>query len=245
METSQSDAHEEVKVTFYPELSPNSSLSKPGTPPSSTLDALPSPAYSCKEDDIPNLHLREIHGLDISDEDLVFAMEASAPPERKVEEEDRSEMGMRLRALTAGVQRWESLTSKVWKGGLEVINEEFKDIECIIGMEVYVFRVYLLSLFIQLNSMLELSISHTTFSSHSRRYFSASTIPKIWLSRRLPTLSMPGSLLLMHQRPQERAIRTQRVGQIVSSGIATTNSNGRGKSSKPGARRQQKNGATK
>lgn len=178
----------------------------------------------------------------------MFAMEAAAPPERKVEEEDRSEMGLRLRALTAGVQRWESLTSKVWKGGLEVINEEFKDIECIVGMEVYVFRVYLLSSFIQLSSIhynVELSISHTTFSSHSRRYFSASTIQKICLSRHLPTLSMLDSLLLMHQRPQERAIRIQRVGLVVSSGIATTNSNGRGKSSKPGARRQQKNGATK
>lgn len=64
-------------------------------------------------------------------------MEAAAPPERKVEE-DNSEMGLRLRALTNGVQRWESLTSKVWKGGLEVVNEEFKDIECIVGMEVYV-----------------------------------------------------------------------------------------------------------
>ena len=81
--------------------------------------------------------MREVHGLDISDEDLVFAMQAAAPPEP--EEEDNSEMGLRLRSLTAGGQRWEALSSKVWKGGLEVINEEFRDIECIVGMEVYMF----------------------------------------------------------------------------------------------------------
>jgi len=80
--------------------------------------------------------MREVHGLDISNEDLAFAMEAAAPPEP--EEEDNSEMGWRLRSLTAGAQRWEALTSKVWKGGLEVVNEEFRDIECIAAMEVYV-----------------------------------------------------------------------------------------------------------
>jgi len=67
----------------------------------------------CKEDYIPNLHIRELYGLDISNEDLAFAMEAAAPPEPG--EEDNSKMGGRLRSLTAGAQRWEALTSKVWK----------------------------------------------------------------------------------------------------------------------------------
>ena len=74
--------------------------------------------------------------MDISDEDLVFAMQAASPPER--ETEDTTETSPRLRVLTQGHERWEPLTSKVWKGSLEVVNEEFKNIECIVGMEVCV-----------------------------------------------------------------------------------------------------------
>jgi len=64
-------------------------------------------------------------------------MQAASPPERK--EEDASEEGSRMRILTGGQERWEALVSKVWKGSLEVVNDEFKNIECIVGMEVYVF----------------------------------------------------------------------------------------------------------
>jgi hypothetical protein len=45
--------------------------------------------------------------------------------------------------LTGAQERWEALTSKVWKGSLEVVNEEFKNMECIVGMEVCVWvRIY-------------------------------------------------------------------------------------------------------
>lgn len=118
--------------------SPTSSLFV-SSPSKSDISVPSSPAYSYKEDDIPNLHLKEVHGLDISDEDLVFAMQAASPPERK---EDTNEARSRLRVLlTGGNERWEALTSKVWKGGLEVVNDEFKNIECIVSMEVCVYLI--------------------------------------------------------------------------------------------------------
>jgi hypothetical protein len=35
--------------------------------------------------------------------------------------------------------RWEEMEAKVWKGGLEVANEEFVGIECLVSTEVSVF----------------------------------------------------------------------------------------------------------
>jgi hypothetical protein len=32
--------------------------------------------------------------------------------------------------------RWEELEVKIWQGGLEVVNEELVNIECIVSMEV-------------------------------------------------------------------------------------------------------------
>ncbi|KAJ3514903.1 hypothetical protein NLJ89_g2092 [Agrocybe chaxingu] len=111
---------------------PPPSILPPPETPSSPDDLVPStPTYN--DDDIPNLHLTEVHGLDISSEDLAFAMEACAPP-KHVPDEGNSSPG--FRSYTAGVQRWEELICKVWQGGLEVINEEFVDMECIVAMEV-------------------------------------------------------------------------------------------------------------
>ncbi|KAF8972153.1 hypothetical protein BDZ97DRAFT_1901308 [Flammula alnicola] len=89
----------------------------------------PSPTYN--DDDVPNLHMREVHGLDISSEDLAFAVEGTAPVEEAVEAESPG-----YRSYTSGVQRWEDMLAKVWKGGLEVINNEFVDFECIVSTEV-------------------------------------------------------------------------------------------------------------
>lgn len=89
----------------------------------------PTPTYN--DDEIPNLHISELHGLDISTEELAFTIESTAPPQK---EQERSGSG--YRSYNVGLQRWEELIVKVWKGGLEVINEEFIDIECIISTEV-------------------------------------------------------------------------------------------------------------
>ncbi|KAF7336806.1 hypothetical protein MVEN_02116400 [Mycena venus] len=84
--------------------------------------------YSYKGD-LPNLHARRIAGLDISGHDLAFAVKGTAPPSNSAEEEDPYTYGVR-------VTRWEDLTAKVWKGGLQVINEEFVGVECIVCTEV-------------------------------------------------------------------------------------------------------------
>ncbi|KAF9533905.1 hypothetical protein CPB83DRAFT_844740 [Crepidotus variabilis] len=98
---------------------------------------LPSPAYGYTDDDIPNLHICELHGIDISDEDLAFSVEATTPPESQEDAYSSSSSSpARIRSYSRGVQRWEELTAKVWKGGLEVPNDEFIDMECIVAMEV-------------------------------------------------------------------------------------------------------------
>jgi small RNA 2'-O-methyltransferase len=96
---------------------------------SSTSDPIPSsPTYN---DEIPNLHPIQLHGLDVSASDLAFAVQTTTPPQDAGNEEGN---GYRLHA---GV-RWEDLEVTVWKGGLEVINEEFVDVECIVSTEVLV-----------------------------------------------------------------------------------------------------------
>lgn len=86
----------------------------------------PSPTYN---DEIPNLHPTHVHGLDVSAPDLAFAVQSTTPPQDAGTEEGS---GYRL---YAGV-RWEGLEVAVWKGGLEVINENFVDVECIVSTEV-------------------------------------------------------------------------------------------------------------
>jgi len=95
----------------------------------------PPPASILKEsshensnpDEIPNLHISHLHGLDISKIDLNFAARETAPP--KSTSDNRS-------SSFYIQQRWEELEIKLWEGGLEVINEEFVDIECIVSTEV-------------------------------------------------------------------------------------------------------------
>ncbi|KAF8150058.1 hypothetical protein B0H34DRAFT_667022 [Crassisporium funariophilum] len=111
-------------------LPPPSSVLPPPTPSSPDERVPPSPVFN--EEEIPNLHITHLHGLDISPEDLAFAIEGSAPPKReKAEPKDTT-----YRSYRAGVQRWEETVAKVWKGGLEVVNEEFVDMECIVSTEV-------------------------------------------------------------------------------------------------------------
>ncbi|KAH9481250.1 Small RNA 2'-O-methyltransferase [Psilocybe cubensis] len=115
-----------------PWLTPPPSSILPPIKPSTSPDDIvpPSPIYN--DDEVPTLHIREVHGLDISAEDLTFAVAAITPPQ----EEDEPAEGLGFRPFYRGVQRWEELLAKVWKGGLEVINEEFIDIECIVSTEV-------------------------------------------------------------------------------------------------------------
>jgi hypothetical protein len=111
-------------------LKPLSLVVSPNDDDTAASSTLPqSPTYN--DDGIPNLHISQLHGLDISSEDLVFAQEITAPPKKEQER-----IGNGYRSYNSGIQRWEELVVKVWKGGLEVVNEEFVDIECIISTEV-------------------------------------------------------------------------------------------------------------
>jgi hypothetical protein len=97
-----------------------------------------SPVFN--DEEIPNLHITTLHGLDVSAADLEFAIKATAPinlDARDVEELVR-EQNSAYMTYSSGIQRWEELRTKVWKGGLEVINEDFVNMECITAMEVYV-----------------------------------------------------------------------------------------------------------
>ncbi|KAL0579318.1 hypothetical protein V5O48_002716 [Marasmius crinis-equi] len=95
-------------------------------------------------DPIPNLHMTRVAGLDISDADLDFAMKVTEPEEPQEstngDTADGGEMGGAWgHGTTIGGRqpvRWESMTANIWKGGLEVVNEEFVDVECIVATEV-------------------------------------------------------------------------------------------------------------
>ncbi|TFK20722.1 hypothetical protein FA15DRAFT_646656 [Coprinopsis marcescibilis] len=80
-------------------------------------------------DDIPNLHPREVHGLDLSAQDLAFVVNRTKPSQPEAEDDMYSR-------LSTALTRFEDLDIKIWKGGLETINEEFVGIECIVSTEV-------------------------------------------------------------------------------------------------------------
>ncbi|KAG5647338.1 hypothetical protein DXG03_000406 [Asterophora parasitica] len=90
-----------------------------------------SPAYN---DEIPNIHTTHIMGLDICASDLEFAVQGCAPPQADVNLNEGSDMYASY--FTNVDLRWEDLEAKLWKGGLEAINEEFVNVECIVSTEV-------------------------------------------------------------------------------------------------------------
>ncbi|RDB26089.1 Small RNA 2'-O-methyltransferase [Hypsizygus marmoreus] len=106
-------------------------LPPPLEPPDASDTIPPSPTYN---DEIPNLHMTHVMGLDISINDLQFAIQGTAPPQDEVNLEEGSDQ-YRSHYTNVGL-RWENLEAKIWKGGLEVINEDFLDIECIVSTEV-------------------------------------------------------------------------------------------------------------
>ncbi|KAH9987306.1 hypothetical protein BJV74DRAFT_748833, partial [Russula compacta] len=76
----------------------------------------PAPAIFEKPDFI---HARELHGLDVSQDDLLYAINVTAPAQH-----------------TYGWTRFEPLDVSIWEGGLQVPNPTFKGIECIVATEV-------------------------------------------------------------------------------------------------------------
>ncbi|KAJ7067132.1 hypothetical protein C8F01DRAFT_1120393 [Mycena amicta] len=93
-------------------------------PPAMVLPCVESYSYKI---DVTNLHMQRIAGLDISASDLAFAIKDTQPPSGEVSDEDS--FGLRL-------TRFENLSVKIFKGGLQTINEEFIGVECIVCTEV-------------------------------------------------------------------------------------------------------------
>ena len=77
----------------------------------------PAPAVFEKPDYI---HARELHGLDIHHNDLLYAADITGPSKHAY-----------------GWTRFEELDVSIWEGGLQVPNPAFKGIECIVCTEVY------------------------------------------------------------------------------------------------------------
>lgn len=90
--------------------------------------------FNTPSDPIPNLHITRLAGLDISSYDLKFAVDATAPPSTQDSGADIDPWRLNKRE---GL-RWEELTVKIWRGGLETINEDFVRVECIVSTEVQV-----------------------------------------------------------------------------------------------------------
>src|SRR3984957_15707528 len=70
------------------------------------------------KNEILSLHPARVFGLDVSAQDLQFAMENTA--------------------VSRAMRRWEDLEAKIWEGSLDVVNEAFVDVDCVVAMEVYV-----------------------------------------------------------------------------------------------------------
>lgn len=77
----------------------------------------PAPAVFEKPDLI---HLRDLHGLDITHDDLMYAIDITEP-----------------RKHAYDWPRFEDLDVSIWEGGLQQPNPAFKGIDCIVATEVY------------------------------------------------------------------------------------------------------------
>lgn len=91
------------------------------------------------------LHPTKVMGLDISATDLAYAIQGTAPRPQSTD------------SLSVSSIRWEPFEVEIWQGGLQSINPEFVDVECIVSTEVYVrshvyfFSEYTNTLFSALN----------------------------------------------------------------------------------------------
>jgi small RNA 2'-O-methyltransferase len=102
------------------------------SPPHDTSSYPETDAVSLREEDGIHfnhdlLHVRNLHALDVSYEDLQQVISYAKPPAPPNDAQ-----------LWPAPNRWEPLDVKVWHGGMQVFNPEFVGIECIVSTEVYV-----------------------------------------------------------------------------------------------------------
>ena len=64
--------------------------------------------------------MRDLHGLDITHDDLLYAIDITEPPRHRYE-----------------WTRFEDLDVSIWEGSLQRPNPALKGIDCIVATEVY------------------------------------------------------------------------------------------------------------
>ncbi|KAF8631373.1 hypothetical protein AX15_002429 [Amanita polypyramis BW_CC] len=109
-------------------LPPSPTVSGEATSPTSDTQ----PELSSTAEEVTYFRPTLLYGFDISDDDLSFAISNTAPTNI---EEAVYNANFRSRYASHSI-RWEELQAKIWRGGLQTINEAFIDIECIVSMEV-------------------------------------------------------------------------------------------------------------
>jgi hypothetical protein len=100
-------------------------------PPIGTIDQ-GSTASSEPTDDFSYFSPSVLHGLDISAEDLAFAVRDTAPAAT----DEASYNANFLSRYTSHSIRWEDFKVHIWKGALQKVNQEFVGIDCIVSTEV-------------------------------------------------------------------------------------------------------------
>jgi SAM-dependent methyltransferase len=85
----------------------------------------PAPYLPSTSDDFIYLRPNRVRALDVSEPDLQFAVKAASVPAEK-----------RGSFYMPTLPRWQQLSTQIWHGGLEHLNEDFVGTECIVASEV-------------------------------------------------------------------------------------------------------------
>ncbi|KIY51710.1 hypothetical protein FISHEDRAFT_7390, partial [Fistulina hepatica ATCC 64428] len=113
------------------------------TRPASWLPPLHEPPHSDEEavasyDMFPELHMERVCGLDVSDAELQLSLNQVRPPPSTEDDDDNGKPRKLIRTFNLlDMTRWEPLRAEIWKGGVEVVNENFIGTECIVSTETY------------------------------------------------------------------------------------------------------------
>lgn len=106
-------------------------------PPPPSLPASPSPSPPAS----PATHLSPDLDLETSPEQNAVAALSGQKHNGALSDESNAPQRKRKRRKERAWSwrpRWEELEVKIWEGGLQVDNEEFVGVECIVATEVYV-----------------------------------------------------------------------------------------------------------
>lgn len=111
-------------------------LDKPTSQPY-PYDSVPRLQEQAAKPEIQNIHLFQLHGLDVSIADLESAAKWMQP-QLKMPKAAYSASPWDVNYLDWPSARWDDLDVSIWKGGVEHVNPTFIGIDCIVSTEVFV-----------------------------------------------------------------------------------------------------------